>query len=437
MPESGPGQLALLMLLILICPLQTVHAQSGRARGATGAEKVNRGNQSETTGEGSSGEAGTNGQGEVIEGDVLKVETTLVTVPVSVRDRQGRYIPDLGREDFHILENGVEQKIAYFATVDQPFTVALVLDTSNSTNFRLEDIQSAAITFVNQLKAEDRVMVISFDDHINVMIEPTSDRAALTRAIRRTRTGGGTRLYDAVEFVLRKKLKQIEGRKAMVLFTDGVDTESRNAGYDGTLRLAAEQDALVYPVSYDTNNGLSTAGGGQRIPLPGGRGGIIIGTPFPRIPVPSGGGIPGGGGDPDYRRAGEYLRALALNTGGRFYNGDTLAGISQAFAEVAEELRRQYSLGYYPKTAGVAAERRQIKVRVNQPHLVVTARDSYIYSTNKAGGAPETDKGKPQKLTTQTSPSPREKYRPTIKIVMPSPNSIYTSTTGLEYHTVG
>lgn len=340
------------------------------------------------------------GQGEIVEGDVLRVNTALVTVPVSVMDRNGKYIPDLSREDFKIFDEGVEQRVAYFATVDQPFTVALVIDTSGSTDFRLEDIQDAAIAFVNQLKPEDSVMVISFDDQINVLTKPTSDRNEMVRAIRRTRTGGGTRLYDAVDLVIKKHLKQISGRKAMVLFTDGVDTTSTRASYDSSLREAEELDALIYPVAYDTkSNGSWGSGGPQQIPLPGGRGGIILGTPFPRSQRPGTGG--GGSTSPaDYQRARMYLFELARRTGGRLYNGGSLLGISQAFVQIAEELRRQYSLGYYPKNAGQAGQRRQIKVRVSQPNLVVVARDSYIYSP-KNNDAPQADKQQFSKSETQ------------------------------------
>lgn len=401
----------LLVLLALTCMPYALLAQSGRSRGSqnnnsSGASPTGQVStdpmQNDSTVEREAGADVNNGD-EVIEGDVVRVDTALVTVPVNVKDRSGRYIPDLSREDFHIFEEGVEQRIAYFATVDQPFVVALVMDTSRSTNFKLEDIQAAAIAFVNQLKAEDRVMVVSFDDKINVLTEPTNDRTELTRAIRRTRTGGGTRLYDAVDLVI-KRLKQIEGRKAIVLFTDGIDTTSRRASYESTVREAEEQDALIYPVAYDTGHDLGSPGGTQ-IPLPGGRGGISIGIPFPRMPMPGpgGGGIPGGATREEYRRASAYLRDLAQKTGGRFYNGDTLSGISQAFAQVAEELRRQYSLGYYPKTAGPAGERRQIKVRVNQPNLVVTARDSYIYSQKKTS-TPQTNEQQSPKPVTQGSP---------------------------------
>ena len=385
-------KLSLILLLIFVCGVGVLRAQSGRRQ--TGDKSSNgtsgRANTSDPAAGNPSDENGMINQdtyqGETVEGDVLRVNTSLVTVPVSVMDRSGKYVPDLAREDFHIFEEGVEQRITYFATVDQPFTVALVIDTSGSTDYSLDQIQSAAIAFVNQLKEQDRVMVIAFDDRIDVLTkQPTSDREELIKAIRRTRTGGGTRLYDAVHQVINKHIKGITGRKAVVLFTDGVDTTSFQSSYDSTLREADELDALIYPVAYDTRDGLLGGGGGvwgsgaPRIPFPGGRGGIIIG----------GGGRGGGGrgaSPADYERARMYLSELALRTGGRLYNGNSMLGISQAFSYVAEELRRQYSLGYYPKQGGQAGQRRQLKVRVNQPNLVVRARDSYVY-TPKSGGS--------------------------------------------------
>jgi VWFA-related protein len=317
-----------------------------------------------------------NPDGETVEGDVIRTDTSLVTIPVTVLDRSGRYVPLLKRDNFRVQENGVEQKIAYFATSDSPFTVVLLIDTSGSTHFRLDDIQDAAINFVSKLKSNDSVMVMSFDDRIDVLCKATSDRAEITRASRRTRTGGGTRLYDAVDDILKKQLATITGRKAVVLFTDGVDTTSRRASYDTTIRLAEESDAPIYSVDYDTsgqNSVLGGGGGGGGVRLPGG---IILGGP----------GRGGRGSTPgDYRRAVAYLRALSDRTGGRFYSGDSKFGIGQAFAWIAEELGRQYSLGYYPSTAAKDGERRQIKVRVNEPDLVVKSRDSYVYSEPPKG----------------------------------------------------
>ena len=129
-----------------------------------------------------------------------------------------------------------------------------MLDTSPSTQFRLEDIQDAAITFVNQLRPDDKVMVVSFNDDIKILTELTNDRSKLRRAIERAHTGDGTRLYDAVEMVMNQQLSRISGRKAIVLFTDGVDTTSRRASYQSTVMYAQELDALIYPVQYNTGD---------------------------------------------------------------------------------------------------------------------------------------------------------------------------------------
>src|SRR6266850_3975359 len=111
---------------------------------------------------------------EVSEGDVVRVDTTLVTVPVSVLDRQGRFVPNLRREDFSVFENGIEQPIAYFEPAEKPFTVALILDTSASTHFHLWEIKEAAIAFAKQLRPQDRVLVVSFNDQVLLLTEATN-----------------------------------------------------------------------------------------------------------------------------------------------------------------------------------------------------------------------------------------------------------------------
>ena len=360
----------LLLLSVFFLPL-SLYAQSGRKTSEPKPAKTEPAKPSDD----GLNETKIDPNGETIEGDVIRVDTSLVMVPVTVMDRNGRYVPLLRRDQFRLTENGVQQKIAYFATTDAPFSVVLLIDTSGSTQFRLEDIQDAAIKFVDKLKPTDSVMVMSFDDRIQVQCKATTDRNVIEKAIRRTRTGGGTRLYDAVDEILRKQLQTIPGRRAVVLFTDGVDTTSHRASYDSTIRLAEESDAPIYSVDYDTSG---FAGGmGQGIPIPGGRGTIL------GLPIPTPGGIPGsipGSSPGDYRRAVRYLHALSDSTGGRFYSGDSMFGIAQAFTWIAEELGRQYSLGYYPSTPGKDGERRQINVKVTESDLVVKSRDSYIYS---------------------------------------------------------
>jgi len=337
------------------------------------------------------------GPQEVAAGDIIRVDTTLVTIPVSVMDRDGRYVPNLRKEDFRLWEDGVEQDVAFFSSVDKPFSVVLMLDTSPSTQFRLEDIQEAAISFVSQLRPDDRVMVVSFNGEINVLSDFTSDRSKLDRAIRRAHTDDGTRLYDAVDAVINRELSKVQGRKAIVLFTDGVDTTSRRATYESNLQDAQELDALIYSVQYDTSGDVAGVtfpdpndvfgqilggifGGGRR----GGGGYPRGGGGYPR----GGGGYPRGGGNyprgtgrSDYELADQYLREIADSTGGRQYHADSLQNMSLAFANVAEELRRQYSIGYYPKRPGQPGERRQIKVRANEPNLAVRSRDSYVVNS--------------------------------------------------------
>jgi VWFA-related protein len=329
------------------------------------------------------------GPEEVEAGDVIKVNTTLVTLPVSVMDRGGRYVPNLRKEDFRLWEDGVEQQVAFFSSVDKPFSVVLMLDTSGSTRFRLEEIQEAAIAFTNQLRSDDRVMIVSFDDQVRVLSEFTSDRGRLRDAIRRTRPGDGTKLYEAVDMVMNQKLNNVSGRKAIVLFTDGVDTTSRHASYASNVRDAEELDALIYPVQYDTYMDMSGGGGGWPGSgrMPSSPVGVLIQI-LGGISRGGGGPINGGGGPGtskhDYQVANRYLHDLADKTGARSYQADSTQNLSFAFGNVAEELRRQYSLGYYPTRAAQAGERRQIRVRVNQPNLAVRTRDSYIFNPSGA-----------------------------------------------------
>jgi VWFA-related protein len=304
----------------------------------------------------------TSGQTETVdEADVVKVETNLVSIPVSVFDRNGLYIPNLQQADFKIFEDGKEQEIAYFGTSEKPFTVILLIDTSPSTQYKIEEIQRAATAFVDQLKPQDNVMVIEFDANIHVLTETTNDRQKIYKAIKRADFGDGTSLYDAVQFSLRKRLSKIEGRKSIVLFTDGVDTTSLKADYDSTVVEAEESEAMIFPIYYNTffDN----------------RGGISSPFPFPG----QGGILQGRGNSPaDYALGKKYLEDLAESTGGRVFRPEaTPGGLTRAFEGIAEELRRQYNIGYYPPKEGKAGERHQIKVRVNRPNLVVRARDSY------------------------------------------------------------
>lgn len=185
------------------------------------------------------------------ETETLKIDTNLVTIPVIVTDRTGHYLPDVQQDELTIFEDGVQQKIAFFQKVSAPFHLVLMLDTSASTEEKLWQIQSAAVAFIEQLQAADRVKIISFDDQIRELNEFTNDRSLLKAAIAKTRSGQGTKLYDAFGLAL-DSIRQISGRKAIVLFTDGVDRYSDRATYDDTLRGLDEEGVIVYPIRFDT-----------------------------------------------------------------------------------------------------------------------------------------------------------------------------------------
>ncbi len=319
--------------------------------------------------------------------DVIKVETNLVTMPVSVLDRNGRFVSGLMQRDFKIFENGIEQEVGFFQSVEQPFTVVLMIDVSPSTAYQIDQIHQAAITFVDQLRPVDKVMVVAFDEDFHILTRATNNRAQLHTAIRRAQWGNGTSIYTAMDRVLNRELSLIEGRKAVVIFTDGVDTTSRRANFESTVKDAEESDVLIYPIRYNTQRdyGRSTGGGVYRGPTSrrGGGWGDVLGVILGGGTITMGGGGGSAGTSPgEYARGKDYLETLAKNSGGRPFEADTLYNLDAAFAGIAEELRRQYSLGYYPADPGNPGDRKQIRVQVQRPGLVVRAKTSYIVGQN-------------------------------------------------------
>ena len=331
------------------------------------------------------------GSTDEVDGEVITVNTEMVSVPVKILDRKGRFVSGLTKENFQIFEDKLPQEIAYFSNEQQPFTVALILDMSPSSTFKITEIQSAAIAFVNQLRPQDKVMVVAFNQEVTVLSSATNDRQILQSAIRSTKIGSGTSLYEAVSLVINEKFTNINGRKAIVLFTDGVDTTSRRANDLNNLRDALELDALIYPIQYDTFNDVQRMKNSPPVIAP------PISSPIPTqnknpfpFPFPTttgGGGIgaPSSQGTTaaDYRRADEYLNEMAIRTGGRLYKASTTVNLAQAFSNIAAELREYYSLGYYPAEKAKEAKSHKIKVSVDRDGVVVRARESYITGKSK------------------------------------------------------
>jgi Ca-activated chloride channel family protein len=329
---------------------------------------------------------------EIDPADVIRVKTTLVNSPVLVIGRDGKYVPNLKREDFEVFENGVKQEIAYFAPVENPFTVAIMIDTSRSALFDLQDIQEAAVAFVDKMRPNDRALVVAFSNDVAVLAEPTSDREALRNAIRSARPGGNTRVYDAMKFVLAERLAKIEGRTALVLFTDGVDNDSRNATFESALQQAARTEALLYPVQFSTYDYIKAR------------------SPSSEFKPPEGSGF----SEQDYQRADVFLHQLAETAGTGLYPAFDISDLERAIASIVDELHNEYSIGYYPRTKGQPGETRSVEVRVSRPQLAVRARSGYV--VDQSGAIVRTSKK-------ETAPSPALDSSGSIPVLRPPETS--------------
>jgi len=299
--------------------------------------------------------------------DAIKLETTLIQIPVVVRDKGGRYVLDLARQDFVIYEDGVRQTVDFFGTIEEPFSVALVLDTSGSTAAQLELIKSSAIAFIDSLRAQDRVMVIGFSDSVEVKCEMTGDREVMYNAVRSLGAGEFTQVYEAVYTSVWERMQGLPGRKAVILFTDGIDTASSEIIAEDTLDAVIEsEDVIIYAIRYNTRPDVErrlerNVINGQY--MEGSKG---ISWDEKRRAL-----------DRAYEEADEYLRQLAQSSGGVVERADELMDLKGSFRRIADELRQQYLLGYYPAKRDRDDQDRRVEVQVTRPGSKVRTRPVY------------------------------------------------------------
>ena len=325
--------------------------------------------------------------------DPIKVETKLVSIPTIVSDRDGRYIPNLAATDFTVLQDGVPQKIEFFAATEEPITVALLIDTSQSTRPVLGDIKDSAKSFIKLLGPRDRAMVVSFDFDTHILSPLTNDQEELKKAIKSAeipKQEPGTTLRDAVFQTVNESFRGLTGRKAIILLTDGKDFGSRIATRELLSKLE-ESDTLIYTIYFKTEegqrrifdrfprgggrrNGGVFGGGGRRFPGGGGQ--------FPPVSRPN--------GRSDTRRerveeqnllAEEFLQKLSDLTAGRLYPSKN-GKLENTFASIVDELRFQYRLGFYPTEETNTKTLHELKVKVSRPDTVVRSRGSYRNRTN-------------------------------------------------------
>jgi len=407
---------ALLVILTLLCLIlpQTAIGQSGRNR-KSNPDSSNSQSDDQPTKSSSNTAANTplpsNAPGsskdaagkstpvEVGSGDEVNLSSTLVSIPLLVSDRTGRYLPGLSKNDFILYEDGIKQQVAFFSSEEVPFHVVLVIDTSGSTTESGRDIKNAAQAFVQQLHENDQVEVMSFASSVNIETRFTNDRQLLNQAIERIHWGGSTKLYEAVYQAVKTELHGIEGRKAIVLLTDGEDTTSHRVSYHQAIDAAVESGALIYVARYpsdpDQYGPMGPRGRrpnqwpGNPWPQPGtnpnGRPWPYHfelnwqNPPQPRSPLPGGGGQGGGrGGVWGHRAEGDFLTDLVDETGGDMFNANKYSDMQSVLSTVAEELRHIYVIGFYPSNPKLDGRYRKINIQVaNNTNVVVKYKHGY------------------------------------------------------------
>lgn len=269
----------------------------------------------------------------------ITLDVNRVNMLFTVSDKKGRFVTDLKKEDFEIVEEKKPQSVVEFvAETDLPLRLAVVIDTSNSIRDRFRFQQEAAIEFINSvMRPEDKAVVVSFDAGPELVADLTSDTSKLSQAVRSLRPGGGTAFYDAIYYACRDKLQQDQPRhkfrRALIVLSDGDDNQSRMSR-DQALEMAHKADVVLYAIS--TNNSGAEADGDK------------------------------------------VLKYFTKETGGLVFFPFKVQDLAQSFQNIANELRHQYSVLYRPEPPKVDGLFHEVNIKVkNRKDLVVRARKGY------------------------------------------------------------
>ncbi len=305
-----------------------------------------------------------------------KTDKTLVSVPVIVSDREGHYIAGLKKEDFTVLQDGVKQNITFFAKYDEPLNIALLIDTSGSTEDVSKKIKSAAKELINLLNPSDQCLIATFDNQVKILNPFTSNHKTLKESLDKIRSAdlGGTLMYRAVEQIARNSFADVQGRKVIILLTDGKDFGSPVTKED-LLAQFEESDILIYTVFYRTGAAPIDPASDRKKKTKKSRKkkNVIIPTGPIYIPTEEELALQE---RTDEAEATDVLKKMSDATAGRFYVSDTqkLSGI---FKKMAGELREQYRLGYRSPDAANDAAVHDIIIKVARPDAVVRFRGKF------------------------------------------------------------
>lgn len=278
----------------------------------------------------------------------IKVDTVLLTMPLTVSDGRGRNVPGLKKENFSILQDGIEQNIEYFFNEEAPMNVAVLIDASASTKDVLDKIQKAARDFVKVLRPEDKGIIVSFDYQTLFLSELTSDRKKLSSAVSRTRIADrdGSDMNEAISSVVKNYFASFKGRKAVIVLSDGM-VMRRAVSTQQTLDALLKADTVFYPIIFNTkfsSAARASAAANKTKPL-----------------------------------SIKMLEFLAEETGGAVYEKDA-ANLKEAFEGIAAEMKKQYLLGFYPKKTEKGKSSGYIRIRVDRNDLTVKTKKRWDLS---------------------------------------------------------
>jgi len=262
----------------------------------------------------------------------LRVETTLVEIPVSVTDSLNRFVLGLQKEDFHLWEDGVEQNVAHFSGEDAPLSVGLAFDESGSMSYKVRTSQAAVANFLKTMNPGDEAFLVEFSDNAKLSVAFTTGTGAIQTALKTAQPGGLTAMLDGINLALREMKRAKNARKAIVVVSDGGDNHSQYT--------AAQIESLVRAADVQV---------------------YAMGVFDPGLPF---------GLTPEEASGPKLLSELATQTGGRAFSAALSSDLPSVAARIAVELRNQYVLGYYPKNETKDGKYRHVEVKLSQPHGV-------------------------------------------------------------------
>lgn len=298
--------------------------------------------------------------------EVLKIDTQEVLLPVTVRDRSGQFVPNLKADDFQIYEDNVLQPISSFSLKHLPVHVVLLIDTSSSVTRELEDFKTAASNFAARLDPNDQLSLIKFDDKVELVMDWTPSRNALKRALNRLTTGMFTNFNDALWLTARDQLNRVNGRKAIIVLTDGVDSGRGRKTQAQVLRALQEAEAPIYTVSKTAIQRSSeqreveelektTSSIADRTRLDGLKMSLAA-----------------------LSQSEQWLGKLAHETGGRLFLPRSFDELNDVYQQVADELRSQYVIYYTPRESKRDGRYRAVRVKAKCNDCHTTSRLGYF-----------------------------------------------------------